>query len=129
MNITKEGDEQSDGKLIMMQRTVEHLNKTNPKMLKELERGPKFEVGGTAASGFYYTWDLEDNTKYRKLLDGRNVEELDEPLDLSVITKCPEKWILQDVETGQIFQGTQNTEVGKQWKEITIINDEPNRRT
>ena len=28
MNITKEGDEQSDGKLIMMQRTVEHLNKT-----------------------------------------------------------------------------------------------------
>ena len=127
MNITKEAEEGSDGKLIMMQSTVEHINKTNPKMLKELERGPKFEVGGTADSGFYYTWDLEDNTKYRKLLDGRNVEELDEPLDLSVITKCPEKWILQDVETGQIFQGSLDEEIGKQWKEIAVINDKPKK--
>ena len=30
MNITKEGDEQSKGKLIMMQSTVEAIHKTNP---------------------------------------------------------------------------------------------------
>jgi hypothetical protein len=114
-------------KTLMMQCTVEYLNKSNPNALKKLEQGPKFEVGGTEESGFYYKWDLEDNTKYRKLLDGRNIEELDKPLDLSVITKCPEKWILQDVETGQIFQGTQNTEVGKQWKEITVINNKPTK--
>ncbi len=114
----------------MMQQTVEYLDKSNPNALKKLEQGPKFEVGGTAESGFYYIWDDDDDaTKYRKLLDGRYVEELDEPMDLSVITKCPEKWVLQDIESGQIFQGTQNTEVGKQWKEIVMINDTPNRRT
>ena len=37
----------------MMQQTVEYLDKSNPNALKKLEQGPKFEVGGTAESGFY----------------------------------------------------------------------------
>jgi hypothetical protein len=113
---------------IMMQSTVEYINKTNPKMLKDLEKGPKFDVGGTEESGFYYTWDLNNtDTPTRKLLDGRDVVELEEPMSLSVITKCPEKWILQDVETGQIFQGSLDKEIGKQWKEIAVINDKPKK--
>jgi len=131
MNITKEGDEQSNGKLIMMQSTVEAIHKKNPKILKELENGPKFDVGGTEESGFYYSWDLGNEDTHtgptRKLLDGREVVELEEPMSLSVITKCPEKWILQDVETGQIFQGSLDTEVGKQWKEIAVVNDKPKK--
>ena len=128
MNITKEAEEGSDGKLIMMQSTVEHINKTNPKMLKDLEKGPKFEVGGTEESGFYYSWDLGNiTTPTRTLLDGRVVVELEEPRSLSVVTKCPEKWILQDVETGQIFQGSLDEEIGKQWKEIAVINDKPKK--
>ena len=128
MNITKEGDEQSSGtKRIMMQTTVEYINKTNPSILKELEKGPKFDVGGSEETGFYYAWDLDDDTPTRKLLDGRQVVELEEPMSLSVITKCPEKWILQDVETGQIFQGSLDTEVGKQWKEIAVVNDKPKK--
>jgi hypothetical protein len=43
------------------------------------------------------------------------------------MTKCPEKWILQDVETGQIFQGSLDEEIGKQWKEIAVINDKPKK--
>ena len=128
MNITKEAEEGSDCKLIMMQSTVEHINKTNPKMIKELEKGPKFEVNGTDETGPYYSWDLGNiTTPTRTLLDGRVVTELEEPRSLSVMTKCPEKWILQDVETGQIYQGSLDEEIGKQWKEIVVINDKPKK--
>lgn len=127
MNITKEGDEQSNGKLIMMQSTVEAIHKKNPKILKELENGPKFDVGGTEESGFYYSWDLGNEDTHtgptRKLLDGREVVELEEPMSLSVTTKCPEKWILQDIETGQIYQGSLDETPFQQWKLITTIDE------
>ena len=124
MNITKEGDEQSSGtKRIMMQTTVEYINKTNPSILKELEKGPKFDVGGSEETGFYYAWDLDDDTPTRKLLDGRQVVELEEPMSLSVTTKCPEKWILQDIETGQIYQGSLDETPFQQWKLITTIEE------
>lgn len=41
----------------------------------------------------------------RKLLDGREVEELDEAKVLTVKTKCPEKWMLIDTETGEVYTG------------------------
>jgi hypothetical protein len=41
----------------------------------------------------------------RKLLDGREVPELEEPKTLTVHTKCPEKWILIDTETGEVYNG------------------------
>ncbi len=34
------------------------------------------------------------------------VDELDIPVQLSVITKAPEKYILIDMETGQVFVGS-----------------------
>ena len=35
----------------------------------------------------------------------KDFEEFDEPVDLVVHTKCPEKWLLIDRETGEIYQG------------------------
>jgi hypothetical protein len=35
-----------------------------------------------------------------------DAEELQNAIKLSVITKCPEKYLLIDKETGQVYQGT-----------------------
>ena len=32
-------------------------------------------------------------------------EELDMPITLKVYTKCPEKWMLIDGETGEVYRG------------------------
>lgn len=34
--------------------------------------------------------------------------ELDKPINLIIHTKSPEKWLLLDRETGQIYQGSSN---------------------
>jgi hypothetical protein len=39
------------------------------------------------------------------LREQKDFKEFDEPIDLLVHTKCPEKWLLIDRETGQTFQG------------------------
>ena len=36
----------------------------------------------------------------RKLLDGKEVEELEDPVELKIITRCPQKYKLIDMETG-----------------------------
>jgi hypothetical protein len=36
----------------------------------------------------------------------KDVEELATPIQLSVITKAPEKYVLLDMETGQIYVGS-----------------------
>ena len=36
----------------------------------------------------------------------KEFEEFDKPTDLVVHTKCPEKWLLIDRETGEIYQGS-----------------------
>lgn len=36
---------------------------------------------------------------------GRAIEELDEPVSLFVATRCPDKWVLVDTETGQTYRG------------------------
>ena len=41
----------------------------------------------------------------RKLLNGKKVPELEEAVDLTIHTKCPEKWVLLDLETGQQYTG------------------------
>lgn len=53
----------------------------------------------------------------RKLLDGRTVDELEQPLTLEVRTKCPEKWLLIDLETGERYTGY-NTVGPSYWKKI-----------
>jgi hypothetical protein len=42
-----------------------------------------------------------------RLRNIKNFKNLDIPVNLNVKTKCPEKWLLIDRETGQIFQGSE----------------------
>ena len=42
----------------------------------------------------------------RILLDGSEVEELDNALDITIHTRCPGKWKLVDMETGQEYVAT-----------------------
>jgi hypothetical protein len=53
----------------------------------------------------------------RKLLDGNEVPELDEPKILTVKTKCPEKWLLIDLETGERYTGY-GTDGSQDWKKL-----------
>lgn len=49
---------------------------------------------------------------------GVEVRELNEPVELKVITKVPAKWILKDMETNQTYIGTGKKKIGEQWREI-----------
>jgi hypothetical protein len=55
--------------------------------------------------------------KTRKLLDGSEVKELDEPKTLTVFTRCPSKYKLVDMETGQEYIGYE-TEGKNCWERI-----------
>lgn len=53
----------------------------------------------------------------RQLKNGTHIVELDIPIVLTVKTKCPEKWILIDQETGEVYTGY--TTAGKNsWKKL-----------
>ena len=59
-------------------------------------------------------------TKTRKLLSGKEVPQLERVANLSIITKCPEKWKIVDMETGQEYIG-QNPGMGEKvmhWKKV-----------
>jgi hypothetical protein len=53
----------------------------------------------------------------RKLLDGTTVQEHATSVELTIRTKCPEKWLLVDRETGEIYT-PYVTSGPKQWKQI-----------
>lgn len=55
--------------------------------------------------------------KLRKLKDGSEVEELDRPVNLTILTKCPKKWKLIDLETGQEYLASGEYEIYRQWKQ------------
>ena len=52
----------------------------------------------------------------RKLKNGGEVPELDKPVNLTILTKCPEKWQITDLETGRSYKATGNLELYKQSK-------------
>lgn len=54
----------------------------------------------------------------RKLLDGTEVPELDTAVELIVKTKCPNKYKLIDMETGEEYTGNQPDEHHRYWKRI-----------
>ena len=39
----------------------------------------------------------------RTLKNGKEVVELDQVREYSIKTKCPEKWLLMDLETGEVY--------------------------
>lgn len=53
----------------------------------------------------------------RNLIDGSSVEELENPVTLSVYTKCPEKYKLVDLETGEEYIGQSGEKY--HWKRIS----------
>ena len=51
----------------------------------------------------------------------KEYENFEESIDLLVHTRCPEKWLLIDRETGQIYQGNN----GGYWDRLDpVIKDE-----
>jgi len=54
----------------------------------------------------------------RKLQDGTEVKELSAPVQLVVYTRCPEKYKLIDMETGQEYVGTCPSQGNLHWKLI-----------
>lgn len=54
--------------------------------------------------------------KKRVLQNGMEVDELDKPVNLTILTKCPKKWKIIDMETGQTYVATGVYEIYKQWK-------------
>ena len=55
--------------------------------------------------------------KTRMLKTGLQVPELDEPKILTVKTRCPEKWQLTDLETGEVYIGY-STEGNLSWRKV-----------
>ena len=53
----------------------------------------------------------------RKLIDGTDSIELIEPVSLIVKTKCPNKYLLLDLETNEIYRGA-NNDSSKHWVKI-----------
>lgn len=53
----------------------------------------------------------------------KEYKTFEDPINLPVHTKCPEKWLLIDRETGQIYQGN----VGGYWDRLdpVIKNEQP----
>ena len=58
------------------------------------------------------------DNKTRTLLDGKEVEEFEKAVDLTIHTKCPEKWLLIDLETGQEYLGSNKPNLYGKWKRI-----------
>jgi hypothetical protein len=53
----------------------------------------------------------------RKLMDGTEVPELTEAKTFSIKTKCPEKWLLVDMETGETYT-PYSTDGTLQWRKV-----------
>lgn len=56
----------------------------------------------------------------RKLINDEMVPELEEPKTLTVYTKCPEKWKLIDMETGEVYVGY-STDGKQSWRKINDV--------
>jgi len=54
----------------------------------------------------------------RTLQNGEKVEELETSVQLIIKTKCPTKWVIEDLETGQRYRANGNTEMGKMFTPI-----------
>jgi len=107
------------GKIVYMDDTIKMMGKKNRKEIQKLIDDNEVVHTDTIT----YLSVEEKDIKIRKTLDGRPLVELDEPMALIVNTKVPHKWILQDTETGEIYRGTTETTIGKQWEKIIEIKE------
>lgn len=56
----------------------------------------------------------------RNLINGGEVQELREPINLLVRTLVPPKWILVDQETGQVYQGSDRMDSYGPWVRLNV---------
>lgn len=64
----------------------------------------------------------------RKLLDGRTVQHFEEKHTLTVYTKCPQKWKLIDMETGEEYEGHHPSNPNKfSWKKVNEQQEKTNK--
>lgn len=56
--------------------------------------------------------------KERILKSGERVRELNKAVTLTVYTRCPEKYMLTDMETGEVYVGYP-TEGSSSWRKIS----------
>jgi hypothetical protein len=54
----------------------------------------------------------------RQLINGGEAEEFDKAIDLTIHTKCPEKWLLIDMETGEEYIGSPVPNLYGKWKRV-----------
>jgi hypothetical protein len=54
----------------------------------------------------------------RLLIDGTTVPEIDVPIELKIKTKCPWKWKLTDMETGEQYMGHLPKEGDMDWVKV-----------
>ena len=107
------------GKILYMDSTIQLLGKTNKKATEKLIKENEIIHAETIS---YLSVDDKD-IKIRKTLDGAPLVELDKPMALVVNTRVPNKWILQDTETSEIYRGTAKTTIGEQWEKIMTIDE------
>ena len=60
-------------------------------------------------------------SKFRELINGEKVIELNSPMNLIIKTKCPTKWIIEDLETGQRYRANGKEEIGKMFTLIDNV--------
>ena len=54
----------------------------------------------------------------RELINGDIAEELEHSVILIIKTKCPTKWVIEDLETGVRYRANGSAEVGKMFTKI-----------
>ena len=57
-------------------------------------------------------------SNYRELKNGEKAEELEKSVQLIIKTKCPTKWIIEDLETGQRYRANGTTDIGTMFDPI-----------
>jgi hypothetical protein len=61
--------------------------------------------------------------KIRNLYNGVELNESEIGIDLSIVTKVPEKWLLIDLEKLQLYRGTNSSIITKRWQKQEIHSD------
>jgi hypothetical protein len=62
---------------------------------------------------------MDKKKKFRKLRNGENAIELEKSVQLIIKTKCPTKWVIEDLETGQKYRANgKSYELGKTFTKI-----------
>ena len=59
----------------------------------------------------------------RTLINGEKADELESSINLIIKTKCPKKWVIVDLETGQKYRANGNTEIGKMFTPVETSNE------